>query len=236
MSAPQKAQVVQVPAKVISFATEMTDSQERRYPAALLVTASADPGAAAPSKPRKELGGHDDATDVQEGVTSAFTLSDGVPPSGPRDFSTGICDFPMSWAICADAYCCMYCTASTHHNFLLNEEKGMNIPVCFGLCCIDVGLANTIAPVSAAICFHTCFMRHMIRQRYNLYSEVQSAGPYQGDLLFNMETLKDVLTVCCCLSCTIAQHQREIMMQGEWCGGIFSNQHSLEVPGAVHTV
>lgn len=156
-----------------------------------------------------------------------------------RDFSSGICDCIQSGVICCDAYCCSYCLASAHHNFLMNGTEGVYAPVCCGLLCIDLGLSALSPYIPSSVYFHTCAMRGALRRRYNIhnptYHTADSASESCGSGC-DKESLLDCLAVAFCLSCVIAQHQREILHHGEWCGGVFSTRDSLQVPSQVHTV
>lgn len=172
-------------------------------------------------------------------LPGALPAGDGpLPPPAmePRDFSTGICDFYQSWVICADAYCCSYCVASAQHNFLINEKEGIFLPLCCGLLCVDMGLTAISPYLPSSLCFHTCFMRHAIRQRYHLHHVTSGEPSSAGGETHSWESLTDFLSVCFCLACVIAQHQREIILQGDWCGGVFSNRHSMDSPGEVYAV
>ncbi|AYU75582.1 PLAC8 family, putative [Leishmania donovani] len=166
------------------------------------------------------------------------------PAQTPRhDFTSGILDCHESCAVCLDACLCMYCTASAHHNFLINDTEGIYLPVCWGLFCVDVGLSAVSSYLPSSLHFHTYFMRSAIRSRYNLHSagapvnsNTHGSSSSSSGCGCSTESISDLLTVWFCLPCAVAQHQREIMHQGDWCGGVFSNRYSLQAPATVHTV
>ncbi|KAG5508686.1 hypothetical protein JIQ42_08475 [Leishmania sp. Namibia] len=162
----------------------------------------------------------------------------GQPPRS--DFASGLLDCRESCAVCMDACLCTYCIASAHHNFLVNDTAGVHLPLCCGLLCIDAGLSALSSYLPSSLYVHTCFMRSAIRQRYNLHSTDASADADEHDSVCaggcSKESLHDFLSVCFCLTCVIAQHQREIMHRGDWCGGVFTSRHSLQAPATVHTV
>ncbi|KPA73766.1 hypothetical protein ABB37_09660 [Leptomonas pyrrhocoris] len=227
----QNGQKDAVPAVVLDFNNDTTEGSTLQYPQALPAAALVPPPPT-PSAPAKKL---DDSGEE----ASSHPRSEGpVPPTGPRDFSDGIFDCANSWSICADACCCTYCIVSAQHNLIVNEQEGIFWPLCCGLLCVDVGLTVISPYLPSSLFFHTCFMRHALRQRYHLRSEEEGVdrSNSSGGGSCNKEFVKDFLTVCFCLSCVIAQHQREILQQGDWCGGVLSDRHALQAPGTTHTV
>ncbi|KAK7194819.1 PLAC8 family [Novymonas esmeraldas] len=164
-----------------------------------------------------------------------------------HDFSSGLCSCHESWAVCVDAFLCSYCLAGAQHNFLMNDEEGIHVPVCVGMLCVDVALASLSPWLPSSICFHTCAMRNVIRQRYHLHPlEQQQQQPHStidadsddsdSGKIDGWTSVSDCIAVMLCTSCVIAQHQREILHRGDWCGGVFSNRHSLHAPTTVHTL
>ncbi|AIN95170.1 hypothetical protein LPMP_010700 [Leishmania panamensis] len=139
-----------------------------------------------------------------------------------RDFRSGLFDCHESWAVCLDACLCTYCVASAHHNFLMNDTAGVYFPACCGLLCVDAGLSALSSCLPSSLYLHTYLMRSAIRQRYGLHSadgrvdsDEHDSGSYR---VCSTESLLDLLAVSLCLTCVIAQHQREIMHQGDWWG------------------
>lgn len=175
--------------------------------------------------PRVQLGEADEADDVVADPTSAT-----ASPSPPR--RTGSPYLSSSLFACTDggacfeACCCAYCVAGIHHNFFCNGRTSRSCCLCCCLCCMDVGLSWVclstlgLAPPTALM-MHTCCMRHALRRRYHLEGETQACS------------VSDLFSVCCCLPCALAQHQREIAARGEWCPGVCCSQPLLSVPDAV---
>lgn len=229
MSKPDLANDAQVPmrATVLRFGDDVEDAS---YPEASLATKDA----AVPVEANVEVCNdrHSSGSDRESVSHHAQT---------PRhDFTSGILDCHESCAVCLDACLCTYCTASAHHNFLMNNGEGIYLPVCGGLFCIDVGLSAVSSYLPSSLHLHTYLMRSAIRNRYNLHSAsaaVDSSGHGSSSVCgCSTESLSDILAVCFCLPCAVAQHQREIMHHGDWCGGVFSNRYSLQPPATVHTV
>ncbi|CAJ1005282.1 putative PLAC8 family [Leishmania naiffi] len=234
MSKPDLAKDAQapLPAMVLRFGDDVGDAS---YPEAALVVE----GIAAPCKAEAKKV----STDRDDNATS----TECAPPHAqhchqpPRhDFRSGLFDCHESWAVCLDACLCTYCVASAHHNFLMNDTAGVYFPACCGLLCVDAGLSALSSCLPSSLYLHTYLMRSAIRQRYGLHSadgrvdsDEHDSGSYR---VCSTESLLDLLAVSLCLTCVIAQHQREIMHQGDWCGGVFSSRSSLQAPATVHTV
>ncbi|GET85424.1 hypothetical protein, unknown function [Leishmania tarentolae] len=225
MSKCDLAKDAQVPvhATVLRFGDDVDDA---KYPEAALVV----DGVAVPAQVEVDV----------------YTGRDGDHENAPRqaqapqhDFTTGILDC-HSCAVCLDACLCTYCIASAHHNFLVNRTEGVYFPICCGLLCVDVGLSSVSSYLPSSLCFHTYFMRRVIRNRYNLHPVDPSADSDEhangSGLDCSTQSLLDLATVWLCLPCAVAQHQREIMRQGDWCGGVLSNRCSIQAPARVYTL
>ncbi|KAG5488139.1 hypothetical protein LSCM1_08207 [Leishmania martiniquensis] len=220
---------VAVPATILSFCDQKGADH---YPEAVLATADGIAMGINATAKSVSIDGDD------HGGSDANTSPHAQPP--PSDFTSGILDCHESCAVCVDALLCTYCMASAHHNFLMNDTAGVYPPLCCGLLCVDLGLSALSSYLPSSLYIHTYFMRRAIRQRYNLHFvddsvDADAHGAFCASGC-SRESLIDLFSVCLCLTCVIAQHQREVMHQGDWCGGVFSNRHSLQAPATVHTV
>ncbi|KAK7194818.1 PLAC8 family [Novymonas esmeraldas] len=165
--------------------------------------------------------------------------------------------------VCLCAYCI---ASMHHSLLISNAEGLHLRVCCGLLCADALVLIASPLHVNAwaCLCCHTCLMRRRIRQRYHLHTGAQAqrsctddddggdtyasgsgsgdgdgysgADGDGGDKPSRAPALLDCIAVMCCLPCAIAQHQREILHRGDWCGGVFSNRHSLHAPTTVHTL
>ncbi|KPI84473.1 hypothetical protein ABL78_6479 [Leptomonas seymouri] len=159
-------------------------------------------------------------------VMAVATATAAPRRGGSPHFSSGLLECHTNIGVCLEACCCAYCMAGAHHIFFKNGKVNVSCAMCLCLLCVDVAsrfftrwVCSLCVP--CALCLHTCRMRRALRQRYHLEGRELTC------------VASDFFSVCCCLPCALAQHQREIMYRGEQCGGVLRTYSVLNAPATV---
>ena len=130
----------------------------------------------------------------------SFSISFFSMQQQQQNWQSGLCAWTEDCSSCIDSMMFPYCLNGASKYKITRNAQGVD---CFTVCCPMVG--DYLGGGGFCLGLFTCLTRRALVERYRIV---------EG-------SCESCCTAFCCPFCSIAQQQREMMMRGEFSGGIF---------------